>query len=107
MALGGPGANGAFAFGFGNGFGCGIAESKQNAPGFFSLAATQFAERGTERFQAKIVLAGGAFHAVEKGGDFNHLVPRVKKIEVNHLLFGHNIYDLLQKCGIPIINRKS
>ena len=42
-------------------------------------------------FQPEIILAIRAFHAVEKRGEFDELVPRVEKIEVENLLPCHGL----------------
>ena len=48
--------------------------------------------------QPEIVLAGGAFHAVEEGGDFNQLVPGVEEIKVKNLLPCHINLQIMYDC---------
>ncbi|HLZ53301.1 MAG TPA: hypothetical protein VKS19_02365, partial [Verrucomicrobiae bacterium] len=66
ITFAGPGSDRTFAFRLGQRLGRWIAESEQNPPRFFLLPAIQLAERSAKGFQSKIVLAGGAFGAIEE-----------------------------------------
>ena len=82
-----------------------IAEREQNIFRFLFFVAGKFLKRGAKTFYPKIILAVRAFDAVEEGGEFDELVPRVEKIEVKDLLPGHKLLAEY-KTNSPGGNRK-
>jgi hypothetical protein len=81
-----------------------VTESQQYVFGP-AFAGGQFGQRGAKRRKAKVIGAIRSFHAVEKGGNFNQLVPGIQKIEIENLLASHGdlrlqftIYELNLAC---------
>jgi len=85
-----PRPNRAFARRGGNGFVRWIAESQQDIFYLVLFLVAQPANGRAKCFQPKIVLACGAFDAVEEGGNFNQFVTGIEEVKVQNLLSCHN-----------------
>jgi hypothetical protein len=79
----------AFAFRFFNRFCRQIAEREQNFFRFLFLVAGKFRKRDAKTFYPKIIVAFGAFDAIQKGGELDELVARVEEIEIEDFLPCH------------------
>src|SRR5205814_4862488 len=67
-----------------------VAEGEQHLSCAFGFVAVQFAEGLAKGVEAEVGISFGAVNAVEKGGQFDELEPRVQEIEVENLLACHN-----------------
>ena len=56
---------------------------------YYFFNGFQFAQGIAEGLEAKVRLAFGALHAIEKRGQFDQPEPRVHEIEIEHLLACH------------------
>src|SRR5437870_13120631 len=82
-----------------NRFGGRIAEGEQDLFRAFRFVGFQFAQGFAEGVEAKVGLALGALHAVEKSGQLNESEPRIHEIEIEHLLACHKF------CRLPHYKR--
>ena len=78
-----------------------IAESQQHAFGFVLAAAIQIGQRSAKGFDAEIVLAAGAFDAVEERGDINQPAARIEEVVIEDLLACH-IPPVVYPRGSPL-----
>jgi hypothetical protein len=83
--------DGAFPGGFGDGFGCGIAERKQDLFRFVFFVLGKFGERVAECFHPKIFFAFGAIDAVDERRKINQFAAGVHEVEIEYLGTSHNV----------------